>query len=99
MQKALRDIEQRRYALDERDIVLGVVVEQGGSSLDGDAIPAQQAISIRHDYNIEKDQFAVILIGKDGGEKHRSFESLNLDSIFFLVDRMPMRKDEILVRG
>ncbi|AOS97711.1 hypothetical protein AUP74_02303 [Microbulbifer aggregans] len=36
----------------------------------------------------------VVLIGKDGGVKHRAPE-LNLENVFSLIDAMPMRKQEI----
>ena len=40
------------------------------------------------------DGFNVVLIGKDGGVKERA-KNLNLNSIFDLIDSMPMRQNEM----
>ena len=45
--------------------------------------------------HIDRDQFAAILIGKDGGEKYRRYDVPELDGIFALIDGMPMRQDEM----
>ncbi|NIJ52498.1 DUF4174 domain-containing protein [Dyadobacter arcticus] len=39
--------------------------------------------------------FTFILVGRDGGEKHRSTEFVSAKELFALVDAMPMRKSEI----
>jgi len=42
-----------------------------------------------------KSPFAVILIGKDGGEKLRSTSPVTLKNMYGLIDAMPMRKIEM----
>ncbi|CAG5067525.1 hypothetical protein DYBT9623_00246 [Dyadobacter sp. CECT 9623] len=39
--------------------------------------------------------FTFILVGRDGGEKHRSDEAVPTEKLFGLIDAMPMRKREI----
>ncbi len=39
--------------------------------------------------------FAVVLFGKDGGEKHRWSEPVSAQEIFGKVDAMPMRQREV----
>lgn len=39
--------------------------------------------------------FTVILIGKDGEEKWRTQNPLNLDEVFQIIDSMPMRQSEM----
>ena len=39
-------------------------------------------------------EFTVLLLGKDGGEKLRSTEPVQPETIFRLVDSMPMRQEE-----
>lgn len=39
--------------------------------------------------------FAVILIGKDGGEKFRSEKIVQPKQLFSIIDAMPMRKREV----
>ena len=46
-------------------------------------------------YRVGKDEFNVILIGKDGGEKLRSEELIPPEKIFELIDSMPMRRAEM----
>lgn len=40
-------------------------------------------------------EFAVILVGKDGGEKLRSSEPVTTGELFALIDTMPMRQREM----
>ena len=47
-------------------------------------------------WNISTDcSFAIVLIGRDGGEKYRSYKLVNAKVIFDIVDVMPMRRHEI----
>jgi hypothetical protein len=39
-------------------------------------------------------KFTVVLIGKDGGEKLRRSDEVDLGEIFSLIDSMPMRQRE-----
>lgn len=46
--------------------------------------------------NIPADSsFTLVLIGKDGGEKFRSYKPVSAKDIFDRVDVMPMRIEEI----
>jgi len=42
-----------------------------------------------------RNPFCLILIGKDGHEKLRSYEPVSLKKIFQLIDQMPMRQEEM----
>jgi Domain of unknown function (DUF4174) len=46
-------------------------------------------------YNVSKNGFTLLLIGKDGSVKMRSKEVIAAARIYALVDAMPMRKDEM----
>ncbi|MCO5934367.1 DUF4174 domain-containing protein [Mucilaginibacter sp. RB4R14] len=39
--------------------------------------------------------FTVTLTGKDGGEKYRSSQPINLQKLYGIIDAMPMRKQEM----
>ena len=43
--------------------------------------------------------FALVLIGRDGGEKFRSYKLVSAKVIFDILDAMPMRKQEIKSNG
>ena len=45
-------------------------------------------------FKITKNQYAFILIGKDGGEKYRSFNVVTKQKLYSIIDAMPMRRYE-----
>lgn len=46
-------------------------------------------------YIADTSGFTVLLIGKDGTEKHRTNKLLAVDELFAIIDAMPMRKGEM----
>lgn len=88
-------LRNQTCALDDRDMIIGVIVTQGPSRLANQPMSEQKAELIRQEYRIQADQFAVLLIGKDGGEKLRLYEIPDLSDIFSLIDGMPMRQTEM----
>ncbi len=46
-------------------------------------------------YKTDKDDFKVILIGLDGGEKLAQTEILSAEKLFNTIDSMPMRQSEM----
>jgi hypothetical protein len=56
--------------------------------------PEQQARARRR-FHIRPNDFTVILIGKDGGEKLRSHQPISLDTLRSTIDAMPMRQEEM----
>ncbi len=91
-------IQRNNTAFDERDLVLvssgvapNVLARQRSMA------PAEErALRTRYDISTP---FEVILIGKDGGTKYRSGEPVQLDTIFTLIDGMPMRQQEMRRRN
>ncbi|BBX05201.1 hypothetical protein MAIC_00040 [Mycolicibacterium aichiense] len=77
-----------------RDMVLGQV-PTGGSTLDGQPVDAEQSQRLRTQFTVDANSFAVVLIGKDGGEKLRVTEVPDLRQIYTVIDGMPMRGNEI----
>jgi hypothetical protein len=49
---------------------------------------------LRQRYNVGAEDFAVVLIGKDGGEKLRSEKPTGGSVLFPVIDVMPMRRAE-----
>jgi len=47
----------------------------------------------------ERSDFEMVLIGKDGGVKARTYELNALEDFLALIDTMPMRRAEIQSRG
>lgn len=50
---------------------------------------------LRVEYLTGADEFAVVLIGRDGGEKFRAGEPVSAAELFARVDEMPMRRREL----
>ena len=46
-------------------------------------------------YNVNKGELTLILIGRDGGEKYRSHTPVSTQTLFDIIDSMPMRQSEI----
>jgi hypothetical protein len=76
----LRLVADAHSQLTERDIII---------------VKADKEPSLYHKYQVAEGAFAIILVGKDGGEKFRGKEVLPMEELFALVDSMPMRKAEI----
>jgi hypothetical protein len=74
-------------AMRERDLV---VIEVIGAHADRQLDPGR----LRTEYGVARARFAVILIGKDGGEKLRQDRPIAIDALFGMIDRMPMRRSE-----
>jgi hypothetical protein len=54
--------------------------------------------NLRSRYKIQPNEFSVILLGKDGGEKLRSRTPVTMEKLKELIDSMPMRQQEVRQR-
>lgn len=88
-------IEASRCDFADRDMVLGLIVSEGTSTLDGQVVGADQSQQLRSQFGIEAGSFSVVLIGKDGGEKLRVNDVPDLATIYAVIDGMPMRAAEM----
>ena len=93
--ETLSRIEASRCDFVNRDMVLGQVVTEGTSMLDGHVIDAEESRRLAGRFGIDGNDFAVLLIGKDGGEKQRVTDVPDLRTIFAVIDGMPMRSREV----
>lgn len=81
----------------ERDMaVLEIVGGEGGPQASlGTAPEGVTNADLRSAYDVPTGAFAIILVGKDGGEKARWTDVVRPDIIFARIDRMPMRQREM----
>ena len=93
--ETVRRIEASRCDFADRDMVLGRILSQGTSTLDGDVVDTNQAQRLRSEFGMGPNGFSVVLIGKDGGEKLRVNDVPDLQAIYSVIDGMPMRGSEI----
>jgi hypothetical protein len=76
-------------------MVLGLVVSEGNSTLDGHAVDAGESLRLVNQFAIDENAFTVLLIGKDGAEKLRVNDVPDLQAVYALIDGMPMRSREM----
>ena len=93
--ETMRRIDASRCDFIDRDMVLGRIVADGTSTLDGHAVDTTQAQRLASDFGIGANGFSVVLIGKDGGEKLRVNDIPDLAAIYAVIDGMPMRGREM----
>lgn len=97
----LRMVEQRALFISEinglkdRDIVVTAVVGTERVMSELGPQPQASADAFRKRFNVPEDAFAVVLVGKDGGEKFRAGVTLPPHLLFQIIDRMPMRQREM----
>lgn len=83
-QQQVKEFDFHKAGLSERDIQL--------KKFKADTLKT----SFVADYKIDRNQdFTLILIGRDGGEKYRSNKFVKAEELFAIIDAMPMRRAEI----
>ena len=88
-------IMNRKGEVEDRDLVIFEIFESGPSNVNMNNLDSQTVRSLRKKFNIREGEFAVILIGKDGGIKLNRREQTEIEDIFGLIDSMPMRREEM----
>ena len=78
----LKLLSADQQGLDERDIIIKkfVIDKHNVSSFKNKSVG---------------ENFTVILVGKDGGEKYRSDQPLSQKKLYAIIDAMPMRREEM----
>jgi hypothetical protein len=92
--ETMRRIAASRCDFVDRDMVLGRIVTDGTSTLDGHVVGTNQAQRLMSEFGIGAESFSVVLLGKDGGEKLRAADVPDLQAIYAVIDGMPMRARE-----
>lgn len=81
-----------------RHLKLVQILETGESQVDGRSLSSASAERLRQQFGIPPEEFAVILVGKDGTEKQRSQTPIDSAMLFGTIDAMPMRQQEMRSR-
>ena len=89
-------LQADQLGLEDRDLVIYQLFQAKGIDPLGKEMTAKEIEKWRRKYQIKSTEFAVILIGKDGGEKLRSTQKLlPRDLLYRTIDAMPMRRAEM----
>jgi hypothetical protein len=95
-QQAQAEAAAAGYA--DRDLRSYQLSPTGGTRPDGEPLSAAEASAFYDRYQVAAEDFVVMLIGKDGGEKRRRHEVLTTQQLFETIDAMPMRQREMRER-
>ena len=93
--RQLEQVRQMRSGFEQRDMALLVVLEEGSSRADGRDLAVADAERLRRRYGVEAGEFALRLVGKDGGVKRWSTDLVPMISLYALIDLMPVRRSEM----
>ncbi len=81
-------LEGHRAAFEDRDLAKEPLFEDGSG----------RSAAARRRFGVGEGAFAIVLVGRDGGEKFRSPEPIPAERLFDLIDAMPMRRREVRSR-
>ena len=103
VREQMRLLGKSGQAMHERQMVVVPILLHGGSSLEAwSGLPERDVVHLepgedaaaRRRFHVGEEDFTVILIGKDGGEKLRSQIPVTMERLMKVIDSMPMRQKE-----
>jgi hypothetical protein len=80
---------------EDRDMIIFRIFENSPSRVSDKPLLQGDDEALRRRFGIEMGRFTVVLVGKDGGVKMVAHRDADLQSIFNLIDSMPMRQQEM----
>lgn len=89
-----RELRDQHDEITDRDLLVFRILERGKSRLGDSPIDDASSALLRDRLSARTGHFTVVLVGKDGGEKLRQSDEVELEEIFSLIDSMPMRQRE-----
>lgn len=98
-QQQMQLFDQHQNSFKDRDLVLIQVLATNKSYANGQLIDESSAANLRNHFRVDKENFRVILVGKDGGVKRSDTTPVPATAIFEQIDAMPMRQQEMQERG
>ncbi len=98
-QQQMQLFEQHQRDFANRDLVLVQVLAQGPSYANGEPIDSSTVAHLRDRFGVSKEDFRVVLVGKDGGTKRSDSSPVKANTIFGEIDAMPMRQQEMRERS
>ena len=92
-------LAQTALEIEDRDMIIFRIFENSPSWVSDRPLLPGDDEAIRRRFGIETGRFTLVLIGKDGGVKLLAHRDADLQSIFNLIDSMPMRQQEMREKG
>ena len=97
-QSLIKEIQDQRDGLRERDILVFEILEKGESRFGNTVLKKETIDFLRQKFSAGQGSFLVILLGKDGEEKMRR-QKVSLTEIFATIDGMAMRQREMIEKA
>ena len=98
LQSQLQVFTADKEALADRDLIIFLVAEN--AVYQGNGEPSEMNVQrLRKNLGIQHDFRGTVLIGKDGGVKMREEFQVDPETVFDLIDGMPMRGAEMRKSG
>ena len=94
-QEQVKHLQADRAGLADRDLVVYSIFKADGFSPNETHLAKAKIEHLRKRYEIKEGEFAILLIGKDGGEKLRNYAFTPRNDLYRLIDAMPMRRAEM----
>ena len=91
----LEQIASSEAGFIERDLLLVTLLDDSNSNAGTRSLTRDEVMAVRAELGIEGSDFAVLLIGKDGGVKLSQCEVAEMEAVYALIDGMPMRRREM----
>ncbi|MEM7655250.1 MAG: DUF4174 domain-containing protein [Bacteroidota bacterium] len=92
----MQEVQRETAEWQDRDLGVFQLWPKGGLTPEQEALNREQSQRLYRQYGVVPGEFVVILIGKDGGEKaRRKDEILSNETLFPIIDAMPMRRSEM----
>ncbi|MEH1841310.1 MAG: DUF4174 domain-containing protein [Nostoc sp.] len=97
-QQQMQLLQKHNKDFADRDLVLVQVLATDESYANRQPIDDSSAAKLRDRFGVDKENFRVILVGKDGGVKRSDATPVQATAIFKEIDAMPMRQQEMQER-
>lgn len=94
VQRQLSAVAENRAQLLDRDMLVYLITTDGVIKAVGEG-PDLNATKLRQTFGVDSDEMLALLVGKDGGVKRRARLPVRLETLFALIDSMPMRREEM----
>ena len=95
VEKQINELEKDPEGITDRDLLIFYINKEEVRFILKSSNPSLSASQLRKRYNIDKNEFRYILIGKDGGVKLNKREYVPNRDLFSVIDAMPMRQQEM----
>ena len=94
-QQQMQLLQKHNRGFADRDLVLVQVLATDESYANRQPIDESSAAKLREYFGVDKENFRLILVGKDGGVKRSDATVVQATAIFEEIDAMPMRQQEM----